>query len=559
MASANSKAATELERRLSHLIEYYDNAECTAAFVLCDKHDPQKLAYRIVASDLTSSDLTYGELREQSERLSAGLADLGIEPGDRVATLMGKGRSYVVAVMAIWRLGAVHVPLFTAFAPPAIALRIRDSEARALICDEVQQTKVTELDHSVLNRCVVITTTAGVQTPDKALRFCDLLSSNRPGMRAAALGGSAPMVQIYTSGTTGMPKGVVVPIRALASFHAYMEFGLDVVPSDICWNAADPGWAYGLYFGVIGTLIKGAQSIMFEGGFSPQRTIEILSCYAVTNFTAAPTIYRSLRAAGVSLEKLKTLRCASSAGEPLTLDVNEWAKKALGVVVHDHYGQTETGMLINNHHHPQLQRAIKAGSIGTAMPGWSATILEPDRDQPAEPGQRGRVAIDVKRSPLAWFDGYIGDAVRSTEKFSSDGRWYFTGDTGRMDEDGYYYFSSRDDDVIIMAGYRIGPLDVESVLLTHPAVAECAVIAVPDGVRGELLVAAVVLRQGYAASEQLTQELQERVKRLYAAHAYPRHIYYPDVLPRTPSGKIQRYLIREQMRLHLSQRGSECV
>lgn len=186
--------------------------------------------------------------------------------------------------------------------------------------------------------------------------------------------------------------------------------------------------------------------------------------------------------------------------------------------------------------------------MGHAMPGWEPAILSHDADELAPPGDVGRLAFDLRQSPLAWFSGYVDEPTRTAEKFSADGHWYISGDAARMDEDGYVYFSARDDDIIIMAGYRIGPFEVESVLSTHPAVGECAVVAMPDPVRGEVLVAAVVLVEGREPSEALTAELQGKVKADFAAHAYPRHVYYLQSLPKTPSGKIQRFLVRETLR-----------
>ena len=184
--------------------------------------------------------------------------------------------------------------------------------------------------------------------------------------------------------------------------------------------------------------------------------------------------------------------------------------------------------------------------MGQAMPGWRAAILEADRDAEAGPNQMGRVAIDLSASPLAWFDGYDGDLAKTAEKFSADGRWYLTGDTGLRDADGYFHFSARDDDVIIMAGYRIGPFEVESAMATHPAVAESAVIAVPDEVRGEVIEAFVVLRGGFSASPELARDIQLWVKTRFAAHAYPRAVHFADALPKTPSGKIQRFVLKQQ-------------
>jgi acetyl-CoA synthetase len=347
-------------------------------------------------------------------------------------------------------------------------------------------------------------------------------------------------------GTTGNPKGVLVPIRALASFHAYAEFGHGLREDDVFWCAADPGWAYGLYFGVLATFLTGVRSVLFEGGFSPEKTMAILDRHAVTNFAAAPTVYRSLRSAGLPTPPGLALRAASSAGEPLTPDINAWAENALGVSVHDHYGQTEAGMLINNHHHSLVKQPIKPGSMGHAMPGWSATVLADNEDRELPPGETGRVVIDVMKSPLVWFGGYEGDAAKSSGKYSADRRWYLTGDTGSRDADGYFHFSSRDDDVIIMAGYRIGPFEVESTLAAHPAVAESAVIAVPDPVRGEVIEAFAVLRHGHVSSPELERELQQWVKQRFAAHAYPRAVHFIDAMPKTPSGKTQRFMLKQR-------------
>jgi acetyl-CoA synthetase len=533
-----------LRARVDTLISKYSDAKVSAALLLCDGYDSAAVAYRIVAADLSSTELSYGALREESERLAAGMWSLGIRPGDRVATLMGKSRAYLVTLMAIWRLGAVHVPLFTAFAPPAIALRLRASGCRLIACDAGQMHKLAPGADMPVNPPWRVVTTAN---PDSdSLAYADLLAGFQSGFPAAALGGDAPLIQIFTSGTTGKPKGVVVPVRGLASFQAYAEFALDLRRDDVFWNSADPGWAYGLYFGVIATFATGVTSLLLEGGFSAETTFAILSRYGVTNFGAAPTVYRSLRASGLKPTDASKLRCASSAGEPLTPEINDWARTVLGVAVHDHYGQTETGMIINNHHHPALKRPLKQGSMGVAMPGLSAAVLQPERDEPASPDTLGRVAIDLANSPLAWFKGYVGEPTKTTEKFSADGRWYLTGDLGHVDEDGNFYFASREDDIILMAGYRIGPVEVESVLTAHPAVAECAAIAVPDELRGEVLEAVVVLSADRAPSDRLTTELQHWVKERFAAHAYPRRVHYVESLPKTPSGKVQRFVLRQQ-------------
>jgi len=541
MSTAPSNSAA----RVAELIALWSAPDVSAATLLCDRHDPDARAYRLIAPDLSVHDLTYGELRRDSERFAAVLQSLGVTPGDRVATLMGKSREYLITLMGIWRLGAVHVPLFTAFAPPAIRFRLDGSGTRLVVCDKSQEHKLQPGDHMPADPAWRVITTG--EAAGENLGFDALMADAVPGFPAAAMGGDAPLIHIYTSGTTGNPKGVIVPIRALAAFQAYAEFGLGIrAGEDVYWCAADPGWAYGLYYGVLATFLTGAHSIMLEGGFTPETTMAVLEREGVTNFSAAPTVYRALRSAGLPRSDKLRLRSASSAGEPLTPEVNEWAVSELGVEVHDHYGQTETGMVINNHHHPDVRRPIQSGSMGQAMPGWTAAILEEGRDEILGAGARGRVAMDLEQSPLAWFSGYYGDPAKTAEKFTADGRWYVTGDTGLVDDDGYFGFSSRDDDVIIMAGYRIGPFEVESVMATHPAIAESAVIAVPDDVRGEVIEAYVVLRDGYQAGPDLEQDIQQWVKRNYAAHAYPRSVHFIEALPKTPSGKIQRFVLKQQ-------------
>lgn len=530
--------------RVQDLLKIYGAADACAAELLCDMHDPQARAYRVLGSDLTPYDLTYGELRRDSERFAAALASMGIGPGDRVATLMGKGREYLVALMGIWRLGAVHVPLFTAFAPPAITFRILSSGAKAVVCDGPQRAKLAAGDDvpaASAWRIIVVG-----EADDGAASFQHLIDAHQHGIAAARLGGDAPIIHIYTSGTTGDPKGVVVPMRALAAFRIYGEYGQGLRPDDVFWCGADPGWAYGLYFGVLTTFTTATPSILLASGFTPESTLQVLEREGVTNFAAAPTVYRSLRLSDMRPSGPLALRRLSSAGEPLTPEVNSWAKEVFGLAVHDHYGQTEAGMLINNHHHVAVAQPIIEGSMGQAMPGWKAVVLDPIEDREVPANTLGRVAMVVAQSPLAWFRGYDGDPGKQGGKFTSDGRYYLTGDSGSIDERGYFHFAARDDDVIIMAGYRIGPFEVESSIATHPAVAETAVIATPDEVRGEVIEAFVVLGAGQEPSAELARDIQQWVKTRYAAHAYPRTVHFIDAMPKTPSGKIQRFVLKQR-------------
>ncbi|MFJ9005448.1 AMP-binding protein [Streptomyces canus] len=542
--------AAAASERVRELLARFGSPEACAAELLCDRHPADAVAFTVVEADLSARDLTFGELRRDSSRCAAALAGIGVDPGDAVAVLMGKSADLIVALVGIWRRGAVHVPLFTAFAPPAIALRLKASAAKAVVVDADQRHKLAPSEDMPADAPWQVVV-AGGEPAEGELSFDRLLGAYRgdePQGRAVAVGGDAALVQLFTSGTTGTPKGVSVPVKALASFQAYLEFGLDVRPDDVFWNAADPGWAYGLYYAILGPLAAGHRSLLLHSGFSPALTWQVMRDFGVSNFAAAPTVYRSLRSAPEPVPDGLRLRAASSAGEPLTPEVITWAEQTLGVPVRDHYGQTEHGMVIVNGWADAVRSPIRPGSMGRPLPGWSAEVLHDERDEPAPAGTAGRVAIKVADSPLMWFSGYAGAPEKTAERFTADGQWYLTGDAGARDEDGYFYFSARDDDVIIMAGYRIGPFDVESVLLQHELVTDVAAVGVPDALRGEVLEAFVVLRAGAVGDDALAKELQQLVKSRFAAHAYPRAVHFTDRLPKTPSGKIQRFLLRKQRR-----------
>jgi len=544
--SAEGELTASGDLRLRELLDRYGGPDVSLAGALCDDHPEGDVALRIVAADLSTHEVTYGELRERSERFAAALADLGVEPGDRVATLMGKSLDLVTAVLGIWRRGAVHVPLFTAFAPPAIELRLESSAAKVIVVDPSQRAKLDAVGAG----CRIVT--AGDQARVGDLSVVELLDAHPAGIPAEAVAGDDPFVMIFTSGTTGAPKGVPAPVRMIAGVQLYLEYGLGVTEDDVYWCAADPGWAYGLYCAIVAPLAAGHTTTLLTAAFDPDLTWRLLDRFKVTNFAAAPTAYRALRAAGADTPEGLALRCLSSAGEPLDPDTLDWAREALGVEIRDHYGQTELGMVVANGWHPEIRRPLKAGSMGTLMPGWTVEVLREDSEEIAPAGEPGRVAIDIPNSPAMPFTGYHEAPERTAERIPGTGRWYITGDTASRDGDGYFFFSSRDDDVIIMGGYRIGPFEVESVLVGYPDVAEAAVVGVPDELRGEVIEAFVTLHPGVDASGALAAELQQHVKTRFAAHAYPRVVHFVDALPRTPSGKVQRFVLRDRRRAELA-------
>jgi acetyl-CoA synthetase len=531
--------STAITERVSELVGVFSAADADPAWLMCDRHPGDAMAFTFVEPDGSMTDLTFGELRERSERFAGVLAELGVGRGDRVATLMGKSADLVSVLLGIWRAGAVYVPLFTAFAADAVASRLAGAEARVVVADADQVAKVPE------GAWTVLASGTEAEVSDAGRRLADRLASAEPVAGSTAIGGDGAFVHMFTSGTTGAPKGVVHPLRYVAGWQAYLEFGLGVRDDSVYWCGADPGWAYGLYSAVVAPMVLGLRSVLQRGGFDAAATWKMLVELGVTDYAVAPTVYRALRTSDVPVPEGLRLQRLSSAGEPLTAEVNEWAGTALGLQVHDHYGQTELGMAIGYPHHPDLEIPIAPQTMGVALPGWSVTVLEEGASTPAEIGEPGLLAIDVAGSPLMTFTGYTGQVGQ--DRFTTDGSYYLTGDLATRNADGTLRFSSRDDDVIIMAGYRIGPFDVESVLAQHDAVAECAVVAAPDPIRGEVIEAFVVLRTDTAATDDLERELQDHVRQRYAAHAYPRRVHVVASLPKTASGKIQRAQLRRDL------------
>lgn len=531
-------------------LDTYGGKAISAANFLCDRHAdiPEKIALFYEDGDGNTSKWTFRELQDLSSKMAGFLRSIGVGKGDRVAALLPKMPELVITTLAVWRLGAAYVPLFTAFGADAIDHRVGDSGAKVVVTNTVQRPKLSDTTCYKEDRIAVVTIAEacgrGIEKGDYS--FWHELDRAQAVDAPEPVSGDDLLIMLYTSGTTGSPKGVEVPIKALASFQAYMEFGLDMREDDMYWNMADPGWAYGLYYNLVGPLLVGKSTLFYGGAFSPADVFRILNKYRVTNFASAPTAYRALKAAGDKVAKQFPvhLRVASSAGEPLNPEVIEWSRKLWGIPIHDHFGQTELGMAANNHHRADLKQALKMGSMGPSMPGFRMTVVDENgREQP--PGEEGLFAVDTQNSPLCWFRGYWQDAARTREKFVGNGRYCVAGDTVSMDADGYFYFSGRSDDIILCAGYRIGPFEVESALIKHPAVAEAAVVGKPDELRGETIKAYVALTPGTTGDDDLAEELKGFVKKHLAAHQYPREIEFVDQLPKTPSGKIQRFLLRK--------------
>lgn len=521
---ASSMLSGSLEQGLNACIE------------CCDRHaeDPQRVALTWLGKDGARETVTFAELSRRSARFANMLKAQGIEPGDRVAGLLPRIPDLLTVILGTWRAGAVYQPLFTAFGPKAIEHRCTASAAKLVVTDSANRAKL----ESVIG-CPQVATIGAPRDGD--LDFAAELAAASDQFTPVLRSASDPFLMMFTSGTTGLPKGVAVPLQALVAFYTYMRYAVDLRPTDRYWNIADPGWAYGLYYAVTGPLLMGHETTFYDGPFTVESTYHLIKDLGITNLAGAPTAYRLLMGAGAeAATSVKgQLRVVSSAGEPLNPEVIRWFDQALGCPIYDHYGQTEMGMSVCNHH--ALQHPVEAGSAGLALPGFSIAVVDEESLALLPPHKPGILAIVRPNSPGFWFQGYW---QQDTKSFRGD--YYLTGDTVELNEDGSISFVGRSDDIITSSGYRIGPFDVESALIEHAAVAETAVIGKPDPERTEIVKAFVVLRKGFDASDALAEELRLWVRNRLAAHAYPREIAFVDELPKTPSGKIQRFLLRKQ-------------
>ncbi|MFI0396713.1 acyl-CoA synthetase [Paracoccus jiaweipingae] len=503
----------------------------------CDRHCGQnRAALRWAGADGQHQTYTFEDLRDMSARVANMLVAQGIKPGDTVSGLLPRIPELIATILGVWRAGGVYQPLFTAFGPKAIEQRFRTSGARFVVTDSANRPKLDEVEN-----CPPIATILadGAALPRGDVDFRAATAAASTGFTPVTRSGDDLFMMMSTSGTTGLPKGVPVPLRALLSFAAYMRDAVELRADDVYWNIADPGWAYGLYYAVTGPLLLGQATTMFEGGFTAESTYDIIEKLGVTNLAGSPTAYRLLIAAGAeAAERVKgRLRVVSSAGEPLNPEVIRWFDAHLDAPIHDHYGQTELGMVVNNHH--GLDHPVRAGSAGYAMPGYRIAVLD-ENGRELGPNQPGILAVDTANSPLLWFSGYY---KKETPAIANG--YYYTGDSVEFEDDGSISFIGRSDDVITSSGYRIGPFDVESALLEHPAVTEAAVIGVPDPDRTEIVKAFCILARGATPGDDLAEELRQHVRKRLSAHAYPRAIDFVAELPKTPSGKIQRFMLRK--------------
>jgi acetyl-CoA synthetase len=478
----------------------------------------------IVAIDASGNrrEWHFGELIARSAGLSGAMAARGVGRGDVVMTLAGSRIEWVLAMLACFRMGAVALPCNPQLRRKDLDIRVAAADPRLCIG---QESLLGELPDGV--RAMTMADVAGALDED--------LPQETPA-EVADLDPEDPAVIIFTSGTTGDPKGVVYPQRYLTGQQLQAEHWVGVRKGELAWCTAAPGWSKSTRNVFIAPWLRGAAALIHDARFAPEERIEIIEREGVNVLCQAPTEYRIL-AKHTHLRAIPSLRRLISAGEPLNPEVIRVFRERLGLSIGDGYGQTETGAISGMR--PDEDDPARDGSMGRPLPRIETRIAAPggEAEEAAPDGGTGELQVRPETVPT-FFSHYLGE-----EPFA--GEWWSTGDHVRKDEQGYLWFEGRDDDIIVSAGYRIGPFEVESALVSHPAVAEAAAVAAPDADRGSVVRAVVVLATG-DPSDELVRELQDHVKRVTAPYKYPRIVEFAEQLPKTSSGKIRRSELRER-------------
>ncbi|NKQ51829.1 acetate--CoA ligase [Amycolatopsis sp. K13G38] len=522
------------------------------AYEAVDRHVSEhgdRVALRWVDRHDVAHDYTYAELAERANRFAGLLRRLGVAPGERVFTLLGRVPELYVAVLGALKAGCVVSPLFSAFGPEPVRQRLRIGEASVLVtAPQLYRRKVAAIRDSVpALRHVLVT---GDEDGPGTLALAPALAAEAPSFDIEPTAPEDPALLHFTSGTTGTPKGAVHVHEAVLAHYVTAKYALDLHPGDVFWCTADPGWVTGMSYGVIAPLTHGLTLVSDEGDFDARRWYSVLAAQRVSVWYTAPTALRMLMRQGADLARqydLSALRFVASVGEPLNPEAVVWGQDALGLPVHDNWWQTETGaIMISNF----AGEEVRPGSMGLPLPGIDACVVLRGEDGRAlvrhgevtpltDPGAEGELAL--RRGWPSMFRGYWRDPARYAKSFA--GEWYLTGDIARRDADGYYWFVGRADDVIKSAGHLVGPFEVESALMAHPAVAEAGVIGKPDPVAGELVKAFVTLHEGYPPGEALELELLAFGRKALGAVA-PKEIEFRQSLPHTRSGKVLRRLLK---------------
>ncbi len=497
---------------------------------------PDRVALLVAAPDGREQKVLYQDVARYSNRLAHSFRGLGFGRGTRVMVLMPRGAEPYLVYLALLKIGATIMPGSEMLRQGDVLYRVQHAAATAIVADASLVPMIEEIRHQMPQVSHYISTDS---PPSHGwLSLPQMIAAGNPNTISADVRPEDMAFLSYTSGTTGGPKGVIHTYRwPFEHLKVAGTFWFDAKPSDVAWATAGPGWAKWVWSPFVSVLGNGATGFIYQGRFDPETYLSLMERYHVSLLCATPTEYR-LMAKVENLSRFRLqLRSATSAGEPLNREVIDTFRRVFGVTVRDGYGQTENSLLVGT-----LQDTpVRPGSMGKPFPGMPVAIVD-DHGTPVPTGIVGHIA--VHRSHPALFQGYLNDPERTQASYR--GEWYITGDQGRFDEDGYIWFEGRADDIIISAGYTIGPFEVEDALVKHPKVAECAVVASPDAERGHIVKAFVILRNPADAEDPaLVSDLQEHVKHITAPYKYPRAIEFVTSLPKTTSGKIRRIELRQ--------------
>ncbi len=484
---------------------------------------------------------SYDRMARLSNQFANVLQKLGVQKGDRVFVYMDRIPELYAAAFGTLKAGCIIGPLFCAFGPDAIRDRLENSGAVVLVTTPEQRAKVHEVRAELpdLKHLIIASHDAPPEVGEGELSWNELMDVASEEFDIVRTEPEDPAVMHYTSGTTGKSKGAVHVHKAVLGHYATGKYVLDLHEDDIYWCTADPGWVTGTSYGMFAPFTNGVQSVIYEGGFSASKWYEVIQKYRVSVWYTAPTAVRMLMKAGGDVPKrfdLSSLRYVMSVGEPLNPEAVLWGEQHLGLAIHDNWWQTETGsIMIANY--PAMP--IRPGSMGRPMPGIEPGIVD-EQGNVVPPGTEGDLAL--RPGWPSMFRAYW----RNEELYDSCfvNGWYITGDRARQDEDGYFWFVGRADDVINTAGHLVGPFEVESALIEHPAVAEAGVIGKPDPVAMEIVKAFVSLNEGHEPTDKLRREIMRFAREKLGRTVAPREIDFIDSLPKTRSGKIMRRLLK---------------
>jgi acetyl-CoA synthetase len=517
---------------------WYETGKFNMAYECIDKHvedgfgDKTALHYKNGDKKLS---YTFEDLKTASNKAANVLKDAGIEKGDRVFIFMARSPELYTSLLGALKIGAIVGPLFEAFMEKAVKDRLENSEAKAIITTPELLGRIPVDDLPDLEKVIVV----GEDVDDKYVDFHKEYENASSDFDIEWLDKEDGLILHYTSGSTGQPKGVLHVQYAMVQHYISGKYVLDLKEDDVYWCTADPGWVTGTSYGIFAPWLNRATNVVVGGRFSPEAWYGAIEDLKITVWYSAPTAFRMLMGAGDEVVKefdLSSLRHVLSVGEPLNPEVVKWGMDVYHLRIHDTWWMTETGahMIVN---FPSMD--IKGGSMGKPIPGVDAAIID-DAGNELPANRMGNLALKAN------WPSMMREIWKNKPKFDSYfiGDWYVSGDSAYQDEEGYFWFQGRVDDVIMTAGERVGPFEIESKLVEHEAVQEAGVIGKPDPVRGEIVKAFISLREDYKPSDELKEEIRQFVKNGLAAHAAPREIEFKEKLPKTRSGKIMRRVLK---------------